>query len=80
MDETTDIPMDKVGYELALEILQTHFWDGMIKKKSDGTLEQEEEDNIVKDLQELKLQQYKDLLELEEEEEDAFGKINNVNS
>ncbi|KAI8885778.1 hypothetical protein K501DRAFT_214925 [Backusella circina FSU 941] len=73
MDEATDIPMDKVGYELALEILQTHFWDGMVKKKSDGTLEEEdEEDDIVKDLQELKLQQYKDLLELEDEEEDAF--------
>ncbi|CAO3611152.1 unnamed protein product [Mucor hiemalis] len=72
MDETTETPMDKVGMELALEILQTNFWDGMVKKNTSGAVEDEE---ILREIQELKLQQHKDILSLDGDEEDFQGDI-----
>ncbi|KAI8372626.1 hypothetical protein EDC96DRAFT_606107 [Choanephora cucurbitarum] len=56
MDETTDTPFDKVGIELALDILQTNLWDGMQKKKSKHASEHEEEEALLRDIQALKLQ------------------------
>lgn len=66
MDETTETPMDKVGMDLSLEILQTNFWDGMVKKNTSGAAEDEE---LLREIQELKLQQQKDILELDGDEE-----------
>ena len=59
MDETTDTPMDRVGMDLALEILQTNFWDGMVKKNGGVA----EEEDLMRELQELKLQQNRDVLD-----------------
>jgi hypothetical protein len=70
MDETTDTPMDKVGMALALEILQTNFWDGMLKKSASGIAEDED---LLREIQELKLQQDKDILKLSDNDE-SLGK------
>lgn len=75
MDEVTDTPMDKVGMELALEILQTNFWEGMVKKNTNGTAEDED---LLREIQELKLQQNKDILNFSDDEESLgnhFGSI-----
>ncbi|KAL9544320.1 hypothetical protein MBANPS3_007696 [Mucor bainieri] len=67
MDEKTDIPMDKVGIELALEIIQTNFWDGMVKKNVSGIAEDED---LLNDLRELKLAQDRDILKLGDGDDD----------
>ncbi|CEP10104.1 hypothetical protein [Parasitella parasitica] len=67
MDEKTDIPMDKVRMELALEIIQTNFWDGMVKKKVSGTIEEED---LLNEIRELKLAHDKDILSLSEDDEE----------
>lgn len=75
MDETTDTPMDKVGAELALDIIQTNFWDGMIKKKVNG---QTEEEDLIREIQELSLQQQKDLLRTaadKDDDDDSLGEL-----
>lgn len=66
MDEKTDVPMDKVGIELALEIIQTNFWDGMVKKNVSGVAEDED---LLNDLRELKLAHDRDILKLGDEDE-----------
>lgn len=70
MDETTETPMDKVGMELALEILQTHFWDGMVKLNN-GIARDED---LLREMQELGLERHRDILKLEDESDDDFGK------
>jgi hypothetical protein len=70
MDETTETPMDKVGMELAVEIIQTNFWDGMVKKNVSGIAEDED---LLREIQELKLEQNKDILKLDDND-DLFGK------
>ncbi|KAI8390166.1 hypothetical protein BD560DRAFT_380119 [Blakeslea trispora] len=69
MDETTDTPMDKVGTELALDILQTNLWDGMQKKKRNVS-EHEEEEALLRDIQALKL--HHDLLANSDDEDDDY--------
>ncbi|KAG1180364.1 hypothetical protein G6F70_001272 [Rhizopus microsporus] len=59
----SDVQFDKVGIELALDIIQTNLWEGMVKKKKKKMTEQEEEQDLIREIQELQL--YK-----EEEEED----------
>lgn len=77
MDEVTDTPMDKVGMELALEILQTNFWDGMVKKNTSGIAEDED---LLREIQELKLQQDKDTLKFSDDDEESLGKELVLNS
>lgn len=48
MNEKTETPMDKVGIALALEILQTNLWDGMIRKDKGGMTEREEELELIR--------------------------------
>ncbi|GAN04855.1 conserved hypothetical protein [Mucor ambiguus] len=67
MDEKSDIPMDKVGIDLALEIIQTNFWDGMVKKNVSGVAEDEA---LLSDLQELKLAHDRDILRLGDGDDD----------
>lgn len=67
MDEKTDVPMDKVGMELALEIMQTNFWDGMTKKNVSGIAEDED---LLNEIRELKLAQDKDILKLGDDGDD----------
>lgn len=69
MDEKTDIPMDKVGIDLALEIIQTNFWDGMVKKNVSGVAEDED---LLNDLRELKLAQDRDILKLGNDDNEEF--------
>ncbi|KAI9255567.1 hypothetical protein BY458DRAFT_541707 [Sporodiniella umbellata] len=52
MNESPDYEMDKVGMALALEILQTHLWDGLERKDKQGSIEEEE---LVKEIQDLRL-------------------------
>ncbi|RCH92048.1 hypothetical protein CU098_010264, partial [Rhizopus stolonifer] len=66
MNEKTETPMDKVGIALALEILQTNLWDGMIRKDKGGMTEREEELELIREIQELQLHRE----DKEEEEED----------
>ncbi|KAI8647739.1 hypothetical protein BD408DRAFT_286 [Parasitella parasitica] len=68
MDEKTDIPMDKVRMELALEIIQTNFWDGMVKKNVNGIAEDED---LLREIRELKLAQEKDITSLSDNDEDV---------
>ncbi|KAG2235558.1 hypothetical protein INT48_003121 [Thamnidium elegans] len=68
MDETTETPMDKVGMELALEILQTHFWDGMVKFNN-GIARDED---LLREIQALELEKHKDILKLDGESDDDF--------
>jgi hypothetical protein len=77
MDETTETPMDKVGMDLALEILQTNFWDGMIKKNIGGVAEDEE---LLREIHELKLVQNRDILKLDDNQDDNefLGKLFNI--
>lgn len=70
MDETTETPMDKVGMQLAVEIIQTNFWDGMVKKNTSGIAEDED---LLREIQELKLEQNKDILRLDTDD-DLIGK------
>ncbi|KAG2214102.1 hypothetical protein INT46_011904 [Mucor plumbeus] len=69
MDEKTDIPMDKVGMELALEIIQTNFWDGMTKKNVNGIAEDED---LLNEIRELKLAQDKDILKLGDDDDNEL--------
>lgn len=75
MDETTDTPIDKVGMDLALDIIQTNFWDGMVKKNVSGVAEDED---LLREIQELKLHNDKDILRLGDDDNDDefedFGK------
>jgi hypothetical protein len=64
MDETTETPMDKVGMDLALDIIQTNFWDGMVKKNVSGVAQDED---LLREIQELKLQHDKDILKLSDD-------------
>lgn len=66
MDEKTDIPMDKVRIDLALEIIQTNFWDGMVKKNASGIAEDED---LLNEIRELKLAQDRDILKLGDEDD-----------
>lgn len=73
MDETTETPMDKVGMDLTLEILQTNFWDGMVKKKTSTGMNEEED--LIREIQALQLEHHRDILKLDGDEEDEeFGK------
>ncbi|KAG1151493.1 hypothetical protein G6F37_001071 [Rhizopus arrhizus] len=54
-EEKTGTPMDKVGIELALDILQTNMWDGMIRKSNNNITEEEEELDLIREIQELQL-------------------------
>lgn len=76
MDEKTDIPMDKVGMELALEIIQTNFWDGMTKKNVSGIAEDED---LLNEIRELKLAQDKDILKLGDDDDDDMPSQNEIN-
>lgn len=73
MDETTETPMDKVGMDLALEILQTNFWDGMVKKNVNGIAEDED---LVREIRELQFEQHKDILKLDDNEDEEIGNYN----
>lgn len=44
----SDVPFDKVGIELALDIIQTNLWEGMVKKKKKKMTEQEEEQDLIR--------------------------------
>ncbi|KAI8098164.1 uncharacterized protein B0P05DRAFT_520752 [Gilbertella persicaria] len=72
MDETAETPLDKVGNDLALDIIQTNLWDGMKKKHMEGA---EEEEELLKEIQELSLQRNKDILD----EDDDFSDMPSQN-
>ncbi|KAI9262399.1 hypothetical protein BDA99DRAFT_482509 [Phascolomyces articulosus] len=66
LDEKTVEPLDKAGWDLAVDVLQTNLWDGMSQKESDGSSKNKEQetiyddDDFYKELQMLSLQREKD--------------------
>ncbi|KAI8388308.1 uncharacterized protein BYT42DRAFT_611369 [Radiomyces spectabilis] len=70
MHDTTEIDLDKAGLDLAVDVLQTNMWDGLIRKHNEakpagpqgniGSLQDEETIELLKELQSLKLQHEKD--------------------
>ncbi|KAI7897574.1 uncharacterized protein BX663DRAFT_527867 [Cokeromyces recurvatus] len=71
MDETSEMPMDKVGMDLILATLENNMWDGMIKEKENN---KKDELKIMNDLDD-------DLLDLPTQDEieslrkELFGNI-----
>ncbi|KAJ8660615.1 hypothetical protein O0I10_003663 [Lichtheimia ornata] len=62
MDEKTVEPLDKGGWDLAVDILQTNLWDGMKEHKSshDKDDEQAADEELLRELQMLKLENERD--------------------
>ncbi|KAG0171630.1 hypothetical protein DFQ29_008729 [Apophysomyces sp. BC1021] len=58
LDETTDMPLDKAGVSLAVDVLQTNMWDGLTQKTkvSGHSNSVDEDEQLLKELKDLSLQ------------------------
>ncbi|KAI8142490.1 hypothetical protein BJV82DRAFT_144027 [Fennellomyces sp. T-0311] len=63
LDQKTVEPLDKAGWDLAVDVLQTNLWDGMSQKEPDSKKSNEpllEDEEFYKELQMLSLEKEKD--------------------
>lgn len=67
MDENTVEPLDKAGWDLAVDILQTNLWDGMKEHKSTQGKDDEQaaDEELLRELQMLKLENERDQDEID---------------
>ena len=51
LDENTVEPLDKAGWDLAVDVLQTNLWDGMSQKEPDvnGRIKNKADDTVYDD-------------------------------